>query len=104
MAGVGADTQDAILAFVVSYLNAASWGDKYDLASLLLAAHLGAITLRGGGAGGAGPVLSESAGSVSRSYANTLMMQAGMGIYGATVWGQQYATLRAACFSGGMVL
>lgn len=104
MAAVGATTQTAILTFLASYLNAPSWGDKLDLATLLLAAHLGAITLRGGGAGGVGPVLSESAGAVSRSYANTLMMQQGMAAYGATVWGQQYVTLRDAVFSGGIAI
>jgi hypothetical protein len=47
-------------------INSDFWGDFYDDAVLYLTAHL----LRGAsGTGGGGPVVSESAGPLSRSYA-----------------------------------
>lgn len=103
LAAVPTVTQAAILTFVTTYLSPVSWGDKYDLATLLLAAHFGALNLRGGGSGGVGPVQSESAGSVSRSYATTSVAGAS-GALGSTVWGQQYQTLARACLGGGVVI
>ena len=53
---------------VPCYVNEAAWGSCATLAQALVAAHLMAVGMSGD-AGTAGPVVSESAGGVSRSYA-----------------------------------
>lgn len=66
---LGAQTD--ILAYVNSQLNVVTWGGEDSiqlrLGRIYLAAHLATITVFGGS--GAGPVVSESAGGLSRSYA-----------------------------------
>lgn len=63
--------QADILAYVNTEFNAAEWGGedsiRLRLGRIYLAAHFGVTTTQGGG--GAGPVVSESAGGLSRSYA-----------------------------------
>lgn len=101
---IPAATQTSILKFVLAYLNEPVWGQWYDQASLLLAAHMGALTLRGGGGASSGIVTSESAGGVSRSYAPPTMGRTTIGNFGVTIWGQQYQGLTRAVLGGGMVI
>lgn len=65
--------QTDILAYVNTELNVTEWGGESSitlrLGRIYLAAHLGVTTAQGGAS--AGPVVSESAGGLSRSYANT---------------------------------
>ena len=84
----------AIILGRVNRLSAQFFGgvdsDKYKLARIYLAAHLGA----GGGVGGnaaAGPVTSESEGGVSRSYA--VVPGAVSGSHNGTSYGRLYDEL-----------
>ena len=67
---VGATAQDDILAYVNDAFDVEVFGGedtaKTRLARIYLAAHMGTITNSGGGA--TGPVTSESAGGLSRTY------------------------------------
>ncbi len=87
LASLDEDAQDLILGMVDAQLSE-DWEDLRDTAALYLAAHLGALTKRGGSAGA---VQSESVGQVSRTYA--VSMAAGAGLYGSTVYGQEYERL-----------
>jgi hypothetical protein len=60
-------SQTAILADVALLLNASALGSKFDMASKYLAAHLGTVASRPGGEGG--PVVSDTVGPLSRSFA-----------------------------------
>lgn len=85
--------QNFILARVNTELAANVWGDRLDIGRVYLAAHL--ATRSNAGAGGgvapAGPVTSESVGSVSRSYAAPAGSSASD--YKSTVYGEEYANL-----------
>lgn len=60
--------QNFILTFVLATLNSSVWGDKYDMACALYAAHLGTV-MDNGGHGPGGPITSETIGPASKSYA-----------------------------------
>ena len=72
LAGLGVPAQDLILGRVNKRLSASYFGGKDDerftLARIYLAAHMGVMGALGHGAA-AGPVIAETEGGVSRSYA-----------------------------------
>ena len=88
LSAVAAVAQTAILAAVDLQLHDTALGTMRDLCATYLAAHLGALTRRGGVSG---MVTSESVGQVSRSYANSVAQ--GAGLYSSTVYGQEYERL-----------
>lgn len=69
LAVVPSATQAMILSHVALQLAPRAWGDRFDMGSTYLAAHLGALWKRSSEGGIAGPVSSESVGDVSRAYA-----------------------------------
>jgi hypothetical protein len=82
-------TVERYIARAEARLHAGTWGDLYDTAVELLTAHM-LVSLVAGGQGPAGPVTSEGAGPLSRSYAapaNISSMQ-------STVYGSQLVELR----------
>ncbi len=88
------DAQDDILAYVHETLNVRKLGGEKSArlrrARLLLAAHIGTLCKRGA-VPIAGPVIAESRGGLSRSYA--LITTAASGPFGATTYGQAYEAL-----------
>lgn len=84
--------QDTILAYVNDAFNPNAFKDPaMKLARILLAAHVATMTALSGGSGVAGPVLSESAGGLSRTYAD-LVSGTSSGFTG-TSYGDQLAFL-----------
>ncbi len=87
----------AILAFVNSFGPAgidATGGEESPLlrlARIYLAAHYGSVAKRSK-SGAAGPVTSEAAGAVRRSYGLVALAANDAG-FGSTVWGQQFLTI-----------
>lgn len=78
--------QTRILAQVNTELSESAWGDRVDYGRIYLAAHLGTLQTRGASGG---QVVSESVGSVSRTYSvNTLSTT-----YGATAYGTEFERL-----------
>jgi hypothetical protein len=73
LAALSIAAQDDILAFVHEVLSPHALGGEESArlrrARMLFAAHLATVTA-GGGASTAGPVISESTGRISRTYAN----------------------------------
>ena len=90
LASVPLATQTAILSAVEAQLAPSQWGARYDLACTYLAAHLGSASIAGG-QGAAGPVTSETVGSVSRSYAAPAATTANTG---STSYGREYERLK----------
>lgn len=88
LASVVTATQNKILAFVDLQFNTTLWGDKLDMGKTYLAAHLGTLSRR---AGAGGPVVSESVGQVSRSYAASIASGAAM--LESTSYGLEYKRL-----------
>lgn len=87
--------QTAILARVDRQISDSVWGVFANDGRVYLAAHYG--TLVGRGAGGVGPVISESLGPMSRSYGWS-------GMYGAlatTAYGLEYLRLLRLAIPGG---
>jgi hypothetical protein len=82
--------QAQILATVALQVDSSNWGDLTDAGQLALARHLGSLALRP--ASGAGPVISETVGPVSRTFANLTAIGASLD---STPWGSEYARLRA---------
>lgn len=69
LSDVETETQDALIEDAYAQLSETNWGDNLDLAAIWLCAHLGSISLLSSTAASAtGPVLSETVGSVSRTY------------------------------------
>lgn len=66
-------------------------GATLRLARIFLAAHYGTISKRSK-SGAAGPVTSEAAGAVRRSYGLVALASSDAGL-GSTTWGQQFQTL-----------
>ena len=93
LAGVSVVAQAAILAHVNTALNVNEWGGegsaKLRLARIYLAAHQGATSSRGA-SGATGPVVSESADGLSRSYATSA---AAASVFGSTPYGQAFIDL-----------
>jgi hypothetical protein len=84
--------QTAIIADTYAILSAERWGTRLDLAVKYLAAHTGALLIRGGGAGPAGPVTAEALGDASRSYASWSVSGA-LGDLELTSWGLRFKLL-----------
>ena len=89
--------QDSILAYVNGLFALDLWGGEgsveLDRARRYMAAHFGTFELPGSGGGGAaGPVISESAGGLSRAYAN-LFSSGGDQLLGTTTYGRMYQLL-----------
>ena len=95
LSAVDADAQTDILAWVNDALVVADFGGetgpKLRLARIYLAAHSGTIVLRGG-SGAAGPVVSESAGPLSRTYAAGVV-SASDSLLDTTSWGKMFSLL-----------
>jgi hypothetical protein len=77
-------------------------GPTLRFARILLAAHFGTISKRGK-SGAAGPVTSEAAGAVRRSYGLVALAQSAAGL-GTTVYGAQFTQLVSMSCSHGPVL
>jgi hypothetical protein len=95
LATFASGAQDVLLAYVNDALNVnlldGEDGSKTKLARIYLAAHVATMSKRGGGA--AGPVVSSSAGGLSRSFA--VIATGGNSSYGATTYGSLYLDLMA---------
>jgi len=95
LASLSEDAQTIILNYVNQALAVVEFGGEGSatlrLARIYMAAHYGTVTARGG-TGPAGPVTSESAGGLSRSYG--LVTSGGSGDEMATTgYGQAYMSL-----------
>lgn len=93
-----ATVPDAVQVDLLAYANSALnpkmfTASAYKLARLYLAAHFGTLSIPGeaGGAPVAGPVVSESVGGISRTYA--LVSDASNSTFSTTTHGQMYAFL-----------
>lgn len=89
--------QQAAILDEVSLLEAESWGseEKCDLGRKYLAAHLGTVVAAQTAATKAGPVVSESAGPISRSYGSpSIEGTAFDGDLTSTSYGRRYIALR----------
>jgi hypothetical protein len=90
LATLAAGAWTDILAYVneqdLTYLGETVQVDR--MAKIYLAAHIGTLTMRAG-SGAAGPVTSESAGTLRRSY-GMYAAWAGSGALGSTQFGQMY--------------
>lgn len=96
LTSVALAAQDMYLALANTFINVAMFdgedGPKTKLARIYVAAHFATLDrLRGTAI--AGPVISESRGGLSRSYANLTQMSMAAGLFGQTTYGQNYATL-----------
>ncbi len=95
-----------ILAFVntldSSGIGGGDEGPTLRLARIFLAAHYGTISKRSK-SGAAGPVTSEAAGAVRRSYGLVALASRDAAL-GSTTWGQQYQGLLAMTDAHGPVL
>lgn len=99
LAALEEESQDLILDHVKRLLAPSKWGDLIDIGQAYLAAHLGTLVLRtsttGSSSQSVGPVVSETVGSVSRTYA---VLTAGSGLgttsLSTTDWGREFINLR----------
>ncbi len=95
---VSTDGQDFILAYVNEALDLSIFGGeespKLRLARIYLAAHFGKLSSSGGSMV-AGPVISETVGDISRSYAN--LFSSGAGNFTGTAYGDLYMELVRTC-------
>lgn len=89
---LGEAARAIILGDCYAMLTPGQWGTYLDLAVKYLAAHTGALILRGGGLGATGPVTSESLGDASRSYAVGSVMASATDL-DATIWGKRFKLL-----------
>jgi hypothetical protein len=74
-------------------INRTVWGDKADLATIYLAAHILSIQ-NPSLVTAVGPIQSEKVGQVSRTYAVSVSTNQGTQ-YGSSRWGREYLRLRA---------
>lgn len=79
------------------------WGEKRVSGESLVAGHIALEALEGSG-GPSGPVVSESAGGLSRSYASPGGLSRGDGQWSTTTFGLRYLRLRATLGSSPAVL
>lgn len=96
LADVGLAAQADYLSLANTFLNVSMLdgedGARTKMARIYIAAHFATLDrLRGTSV--AGPVVSESRGGLSRSYANLTQMSVASGLFGQTTYGQNYATL-----------
>jgi hypothetical protein len=94
---VSAEAQALILAQVARQVGPNKWGALVDDGQLYLAAHLGSAVLSaassGDGGSVVGPVVSESVGPVSRTFAVLAAASSSSSAFAST-WGQEYVRLR----------
>lgn len=101
LAALPAADLESHLARAARQLDSTEWGELYDDAQALLAAHLACVA-NPQLAAPAGPIASESVGSVSRSYAVAAPSAAGP--YGATRHGVEFKRLMRQLGVGARVL
>jgi len=91
LTSVNIDTQVLALAYANESLSDSMWGTgaMATLARAYMAAHIATITVRGG-EGASGAVVSESAGGLSRTYAQSM---ASASTWGSTPYGVAFASL-----------
>lgn len=82
---------DTAIELATARVSSGVWGDRYRQGVAYLAAHVLTIAAREGS--GVGPITSEKAGKVSRSYG--FSAQADSGGYGSTEYGKQFLQLRS---------
>lgn len=87
---------------VPCYVNEAQWGTCAILAQSLVAAHFITVAFQGS-TRAAGPVTSESAGGVSRSFASPTV-SAGSSFWMSTGFGQRYQQLKSTRITSPIVL
>ena len=95
------------LDFAKRRISEKAWGDCAEEACYYLTAHLIASTGGEGGVGGAvaGPVTSETVGSLSRSYGQVQVNSNGNDeLFTTTSYGRMFLNLRRECVVSGMVL
>lgn len=88
---ISTEQQIAILTDVYATLSTSRWGSKLDLGAKYLAAHTGAMALRGGGLGSPGPIASEGLGDANRSY--SVSVTSSFSDLDATIWGKRFQFL-----------
>ena len=93
LATVSEPARAIILGDCYKMLDADRWGEYLDLAVRYLAAHTGALSLRGAAGGSTGPVASESLGDASRSYAVSVISASQPSALNSPIWGQQFRML-----------
>lgn len=94
-------SQDAILGYVARLVPEGTWGDFVDIGRVMLAAHFGTLVTRASGGGASssqsvGPVISETVGPVSRTFA-VLTAASGTSFTASldtTTWGREFVALR----------
>lgn len=96
LATVGATASAHYVALANKYVNVGAFdgedGEITRWARIWVAAHFATLDkLRGTSI--AGPVISESRGGLSRSYANLTQMSMAAGLFGQTTYGQNFETL-----------
>jgi uncharacterized protein DUF4054 len=98
LADLNEDAQDMILAYVNDWVQPIPFGgeasSKLRLARAYLAAHYGSLTSQGGSTS-AGPVISETVGDISRTYASgvSTALSSGDALLDSTVYGKNYRAL-----------
>jgi hypothetical protein len=95
LSAVPVAAQAAIIADTYAMLPPLRWGTKLDLGAKYLAAHTGAMVLRGGGLGTPGQIMGERLGDASRSYADAKPFRSQMPVtdLSATPWGVRFQLL-----------
>lgn len=86
---------DLFLGMAARRCDAEEYGDLYADACIYLAAHLVTLSSRAvGGGGGAGPVVAESAGDLSRSYGAVVGVLSSDATLATTPYGIEYLNIR----------
>lgn len=97
LAGLPVAAQDGILAWVNTALDVSVFdgeaGPKTKLARIYLAAHTASLGDAGSSGETAGPVTSETAGGLTRSYGAVATGPVADSIYGSTAFGRAYLML-----------
>jgi hypothetical protein len=88
LSSVAVAGQTLVLAAVGKQVGAGQWGDLQKEGQLALAAHMGTLIKRAAGA--VGPVVSQTVGPVSRTYA---VIASAASSLGSTSWGSEYQRL-----------
>lgn len=81
-------------------LSATFFGSKFNEAVAYLAGHIYKSVILASEGSGAGPVASEKAGEVARSYANIASQSRSDAAFYTTTYGRLFAELRRGCVSG----
>lgn len=96
LSSVAVSAQTLYLALANDWLNVSMFdgedGPRTKMARIYIAAHFATLD-RLRGLAVAGPVISESRGGLSRSYANLFMTHVTQGLFGTTTYGQNYEGL-----------